>query len=214
MSSTQMVCGVCEETTSSFFIAIGDKLICNKCKNNHKSINKAMPQRPREFTRYLCDTHNVGTYNINNLYKHEMKDCELRSETTLGIIRPATFGGMNGDISRKYFLGINEMDRLRMNLNNYVRFVYIHGRRMRGGKKISYADKKYYNKHMGFISAIVYPDFLKNNELFKRLMFHLSLYNQTVNEKIRQSNLSSDDRNKMYYSDLMSNFSLPAIQVK
>ena len=32
-----------------------------------------------------------------------MDDCEIDFEDTVGIVKPKTYGGFNGDVSRKYF---------------------------------------------------------------------------------------------------------------
>lgn len=153
MTNGKMVCKICEEPTSLFFIVVGNEMICTKCKDNKKD-KVAQLHPPRLFTRYICDTHKVKTYNVSNMMvRHYMKDCVIRTQETLGIIYPKTEGGVNGDISRKYFLGVNEMDRLLINLENYVKTATIHKRletSKKYNKKVSYHDRKFYYKHLRF----------------------------------------------------------------
>lgn len=210
MSNLVLVCRTCGETTSSFFIVVGDKMICNKCKSNKKIKDIPKFQKPRVFTRWICKTHHCGTYNVNNMFfRHLMKDCEIKSQETLGIIRPATFGGINGDIGRNNFLGINEMDLLKTNLNNYKRFVMIHFRV--GKKKVSYTSMKYHNKHLRFINTHGVPDFHKYDELFQKLKFNYNLYLESIPQKFKTSMLTNEERSRFYYKNLMENF---VIQVK
>ncbi len=82
---------------------------------------------------------------------HAMSDCEMYVEQTLGVLKPKTFGGMNGDISRKHFRKeINEFIRLQNNSKNYVKFMAI-GRQLafakRSNLKISSEDMKFYRKN-------------------------------------------------------------------
>lgn len=65
------------------------------------------------FTRWRCLTHNCGSYNFNNLNRHETSTCDIISEQTVGVIKPKTFGGYNGDLSRKFLKDWNENLRLK-----------------------------------------------------------------------------------------------------
>lgn len=213
MGNVSIACDVCGTTSSQFYFAIGDKSICNTCKTEHKSDKNPKFQKPRLFTRYRCTKHNIGTYNINRLSKHEMRDCVIVSETTLGIIRPATYGGYNGDISRKYFLGINELDRLKTNLSNYSRFVFIMYKKRKfqsssKGKEIYYNDKRYFSKHLRFLVNEKEIDFTKNDEMFKRLNFVLNVYVERINRKYtNQKSFKYKDRNiDSYYKSLSASF--------
>jgi len=132
-----------------------------------------------------------------------MKDCRIKKQETLGIVRPATYGGYNGDISRKFFLGLNEMDRLRINLINYKRFIII---KFKMGKKFSYTSKKYYNKHLRFLETAIDLDFNRNDESFRKLKFNLDLYIEGLPKKMYVPSMSKEDRSKFYYKNLMSNF--------
>jgi len=144
------------------------------------------------------------------MFKHAIKECVIIAQRTLGIIRPATYGGYNGDIGRRYFLGLNEMDRLRINLANYKQFARIHLRLGRG--KISYSDRKYYNKHMRFLNLNIKKDYHKHDSMFLKLKFNLDVYIQSMVPKFRQSKISIEERKNLYYKDLMDNFKLQVIK--
>lgn len=143
---------------------------------------------------------------------HYMKDCIVVEQVTLGIIRPATFGGMNGDISRKYFLGVNEMARLITNLANYKRFAFIHIKLRSGyNRRISYHDKKYYNKHRRYINLLWEIDYHKNDEYLKKLKFNLNVFISSLPKRYRPSMISQKERSNLYYKDLMKNFAAQVI---
>ncbi len=208
--TTELECGVCGNTTSSFFIVIGLNTICKLCKSNKKEKEIPKFQRPRTFTRWLCATHNCGTYSINlMMFKHLMKDCDIKQQETLGIVRPATYGGHNGDISRKFFLGINEMARLETNLANYKRFVMI--KYKLGNKKFSYANNKYYNKHLRFLDIPDEPLFHRLDEMFRKIKFNLDLYIEGLPKRVYIPSMSQADRSKLYYKNLMSNFQMQVV---
>jgi len=207
----ELDCGVCGKTTSSFFMVLGTETICTDCE---KKTPKHIPgkfQRPPTFARYICKTHNCGTYNVGNMTnRHEMKDCDIVIQITLGIIRPATFGGYNGDISKKYFLGTNEMVRLATNLTNYKRFARIHSRI--GVAKTSYIDKKFYNKHLRFLGYGVDINYNKHDSAFLKLKFNLDVYIQSVIPRVRKHMMTNEERNSLYYKNLMNNFRLQVIE--
>ena len=180
MSSTAMKCSNCEGTTSSFFIVIGNEMICADWKKNDKE-KISQFQRPRVFTRYICLTHSCKTYSVSNMYfRHWMNDCNIITQQTLGVIRPGTEGGVNGDISRKYFLDLNQMDRLMTNLENYIRTANIHRRLSKQFKydslKISYMDRKFYSKHQRFYVQNENPDYHKFDNIFSEIKFNLKVY--------------------------------------
>jgi len=72
-------------------------------------------------------------------------------EQTLGVLKPKTFGGLNGDISRKHFMPqVNEFIRLSNNAKNYVKFKAIERQlafAKRSSLKISAEDMKFYRKN-------------------------------------------------------------------
>ena len=208
--SDKLICSICGNTTSSFFMVLGINSICSDCKNKHKSKHIAQLQKPLIFIRYICKTHDCGTYNVTNMmFRHSMKSCNIVTQQTLGIIRPATYGGFNGDIGRRYFLGINEMNRLEINLANYKKFARIHSRLNRG--KVSYADRKYYNKHVKFLNLRVEKNYHKLDEAFLKLKFNLDVYIQSVIPRFMQPRISTKERNNLYYKDLMTNFKLQVV---
>ncbi len=208
--SDKLICSVCGNTTSSFFMVLGINSICSDCKNKHKSKRIEKLQKPPIFIRYICKTHDCGTYGVTNMmFRHAMKSCDIVTQQTLGIIRPATYGGHNGDIGRRYFLGINEMNRLEINLANYKKFARIHSRLNRG--KVSYSDRKYYNKHVKFLNLRVEKNYHKLDEAFLKLKFNLDVYIQSIIPRFMQSRISTEERNSLYYKDLMTNFKLQVV---
>ena len=56
----------------------------------------------RMFNRWICITHDCGSYKFKNLVDHEIPSCEIITVQTVGVIKPKTWGGFNGDVSRKY----------------------------------------------------------------------------------------------------------------
>ena len=82
---------------------------------------------------------------------HEMNDCDIYLEQTLGVLHPKTFGGRNGDISRKHFQnGVNEFVRLTENSKNYIKFKAIERQiaaAKRSSVKVSPEDMKFYRKN-------------------------------------------------------------------
>jgi len=46
--------------------------------------------------------HDCGSYSFTNLWRHEIPSCILSIEETVGIVRPKTYGGFNGDVSKHY----------------------------------------------------------------------------------------------------------------
>lgn len=210
----ELDCSVCGESSSSFFMTIGTASICIDCSKKSKG---KIPQfqKPQTFTRYICKTHNCGTYNVGKMYNtHEMKDCVIIEQVTLGIIRPATFGGLNGDIGRGHFLGVNEIVRLVTNLANYKRFAFIHikNRSNYNSKKLSYPDKKYYNKHLRYLPIMHSIDYHKSDEYLMKLKFNLNMYISTMPKRARPVIVPQAVRAKMYYSNLMKDFSSQVIK--
>ncbi len=60
-------------------------------------------QHGRIFSRWRCTEHDAGSYNFNNMHRHIIDDlCVIVIEDTVGVIKPKTFGGYNGDVSRKF----------------------------------------------------------------------------------------------------------------
>ena len=61
-----------------------------------------MEQHLQIFTRWRCTTHDCGSYNFNQLVRHEVSSCDIIRENTVGVIKPKSFGGYNGDLGRAY----------------------------------------------------------------------------------------------------------------
>lgn len=154
-----ITCSSCGSTSAPVFISIGGKAsICIFCKNSKSKsikdkVNKVQSQQPRIFTRAICLTHHCGTYNLTYMSTaHQMEDCDIYYEQTLGVLKPKTFGGLNGDISRKHFQSeINEFVRLNTNAKNYVKFKAIERQlalSRRSKIKISYDDMSFYKRNI------------------------------------------------------------------
>lgn len=200
-----MSCSVCGTESSSFFISIGDKMICTMCKMLRKTTKKTQYQDPPVFVRYICMTHNCGTYSAQNMYgRHYIeKECVIREERTLGIIKPATFGGKNGDISRRWFLGINEFDRLKNNLDNYIKFIHI--KRDLHTNKVNFVEKKYYYKHLRFINTSVKKDKKSFDNKFNYLLRNINRYMSNVFIENKKDLKEIKDRDKDNYYKLVLN---------
>jgi hypothetical protein len=55
------------------------------------------------FWRWRCLKHGCRSYNFNLLNKHEFDNCDIVKDMTVGIVKPKTTGGVNGDISRNNY---------------------------------------------------------------------------------------------------------------
>jgi len=98
-----VTCIQCHTTDSQkFYLISPNKFKCGDCYTVHKSPGIEKQHLPL-FERWVCLIHNCGSYNFNTLSRHEMPWCEIVKETTVGIIKPKTFGGVNGNITRHYF---------------------------------------------------------------------------------------------------------------
>lgn len=102
-----MKCAVCKETDKESYITFGPFLICNEC--DEKPEKKPHFSIPRIFSRWVCKTHNCGSYNFNLVGKHEMDNCDITREDTVGVVKPKTFGGRNGDLHRKWWKTENDI---------------------------------------------------------------------------------------------------------
>lgn len=60
------------------------------------------------WNRWRCVTHDCGSYNFNSLIRHEIHSCKILTESTVGIIKPKTFGGFHGDLGRGYLHDFQE----------------------------------------------------------------------------------------------------------
>ena len=219
-SSTNLLCSECGKSTSSFFIVIGEKSICIECKNNHKSVVKITDQPKRIFYRYHCLTHECKTYSVKNMMqRHSMKDCVIVKEETLGIIKPATQGGYNGDIGRIHYLGINEIVRLSINLKNYLRFLEIRQKIKYGrSDKKSYHMVRYYNKHLMFLIRkrmdVSKLDYHKNDDKIMKLKFILQEIARTTSKRYDGRKKAIEIGSGDYYTSLMGSFKSNAWEKK
>lgn len=102
------VCKECRTTEANQYFGISGTtdMVCGSCFNKDDPIQTTpyvKKSHLRIFTRWRCITHNCGSYSMNNLIRHEMETCEIVYEDTVGVVKPKTFGGHNGDVSREYF---------------------------------------------------------------------------------------------------------------
>ena len=56
----------------------------------------------QKFNKWKCKIHNCSSYNFNSLGRHETPWCIIEKFVTVGVIKPKTTGGYNGDLSRKF----------------------------------------------------------------------------------------------------------------
>lgn len=109
-----MKCSQCGGTNNKAYIILGSESICNDCASKTKGGSTPSPKNDgadhtQYFTQYICKTHKCGTPNVNQLSKHLMSDCQIYEKVLPMWHKPKTFGGHNGDISRKYFKSINDV---------------------------------------------------------------------------------------------------------
>ncbi len=94
--------------------------------------------------------HKSGSYNFNLMEGHEFNACEIVTDMTVGIIKPKTYGGINGDISRNSYPDWVELCRFKENqkkiFNTWNKF--IEKRRIEIHK---YRQNKFANKTRGVL---------------------------------------------------------------
>lgn len=203
-----MLCSKCGEKSAFFFIVIGDKKICMQCKKNAKP-SKVIKEKEQEqvFIRYECLTHNVKTYNVQNMFfRHAMDDCEIVEKKTLGIIRPATQGGHNGDIGRQWFMPVNQMPILETALDNYIRFKKIKIRVSYKG--FSRMDRKYFYSHQSFDKHYLNWNSVnvmnKNLDSLDDMVVDAVKKLESRGKKFYKSRASIALKKQTYYSELMA----------
>ena len=105
--SSVIQCAQCGKPSSS-----GDNLhnlqgkvgyVCHECFTGKKIEKVQKKPASYKWTRWICKTHNCGSYNFGGLDIHEMPLCEIVYESSTRLKRPKTFGGMNGDVGRHWF---------------------------------------------------------------------------------------------------------------
>ncbi len=77
--------------------------VCESCftKKPDQPLRKISGKR--RFIRWRCKVHECGSYNFSMLGRHEMPWCDISTEETVGLRRPKTYGGINGNVGRAYF---------------------------------------------------------------------------------------------------------------
>ena len=92
----------------SYFLVNGTSYICRTCLGLQESNHGAKKPHKPIFPRWRCNVHKCGSYNFNMLIRHETPWCEISTEHTVGVVKPKTFGGYNGDLSRKFLKDWND----------------------------------------------------------------------------------------------------------
>mgnify|MGYP001365287061 CR=1 FL=1 len=80
-----------------------DGFVCHECLTGKKQEVKIKKAPKHKWQRWICKTHDCGSYNFGNLVRHEMPWCEIVYESSVMLKKPKTFGGMNGDVGRHHF---------------------------------------------------------------------------------------------------------------
>ncbi len=151
MLTKLMSCDVCGTSSTPFFIFVGDAAVCINCKKSkNKNVKEKVEnakQRPPIFIRYICRTHKCSTYNLNQWRRHVTPDCEIDEEQTLGVVKPKTVGGFNGDINKRYYLKPKVYQHLLDNLGTYREIQRIKYK-LSLGRELYYYEEKFYRKHI------------------------------------------------------------------
>ncbi len=103
---SRIFCEECHTPDGTTFSVVPGKpgLYCDLCigKKPIKIITNTKQHLPI-FTKWHCRTHNCGAYSMNALCRNEWDACDIEYENTVGVIRPKTYGGYNGDLGRHHF---------------------------------------------------------------------------------------------------------------
>lgn len=117
-----MKCTSCGEEPEELTVYFGNATICKTCIST-KSVKEKSP--PPIFSRWTCVTHKCGSYNFNAIMRHTIygegaNDCDIYREETIGIIKPKTFGGVNGDIGKQHFTD-KSFDRILVGYRRWIK---------------------------------------------------------------------------------------------
>ncbi len=97
-------CITCHETgKSQYYMKSKMQFVCSDCEDGDKKKVVSNRQHLPMWPRWKCLTHDCGSYNFGSLGRHEMPWCNIIKEHTIGIMKPKTFGGHNGDLGRNWF---------------------------------------------------------------------------------------------------------------
>ena len=101
-------CITCQDTgKSKYYMLKPLEFQCSDCAGDKPKISVQKQHLPI-WPRWVCNTHHCGSYNFGQLGRHEMPWCDIVKEHTIGIIKPKTYGGFNGDVSRNWFTDWHE----------------------------------------------------------------------------------------------------------
>lgn len=93
---------------NAYFLIEKDTYICRTCLGLQESKHGQRQPHKQIWNRWVCNTHKCGSYNYNMLIRHETPWCEIVDQETVGIVKPKSFGGHNGDLSRKWLKDWND----------------------------------------------------------------------------------------------------------
>lgn len=132
---------------NQYFMLSTGEFICHSCfsrgKPDQKPTNK---QHLPMFTKWKCLKHNCHSYNFNMLGRHEMPWCEIITEVTVGIVKPKTSGGLNGNLGKHYFPDwieyVQKNDMEIHAIKSWQKFT----KTIPSKKKKEYSSKNKYNK--------------------------------------------------------------------
>ena len=93
---------------NAYFLIEKDTYICRTCLGLQESKHGVKKPHKEIFSRWTCTTHKCGSYNYNMLLRHETPWCKIGEQSTIGIVKPKTYGGYNGDLSRKFLKDWND----------------------------------------------------------------------------------------------------------
>ena len=124
-----MNCEQCHTDGTNFSIVPGKPgLYCDVCigKTPIKVISTKNRQHLPIFTKWHCKTHNCGSYNMNALNRHYWDSCDIDYENTVGVIKPKSYGGFNGDLGRDNFkewqLELKQKDKRKHAISNWNKY--------------------------------------------------------------------------------------------
>ena len=110
-------CMTCHETgKSQYYMRKPLQFECADCSDGEQRKTIDNRQHLPVWPKWICLTHDCGSYNFNTLGRHEMPWCDIVKEHTIGIIKPKTFGGFHGDLGRNNFRDWHEYSN-RHNIN-------------------------------------------------------------------------------------------------
>lgn len=137
------VCKDCGNKEASQYFSLPDGYLCQPCFSKDITPKEEPKQHLPIFYRYICTVHKCGTYNVNVMARHEMPWCNVEKEATVGVVKPKTFGGYNGNITKHYFPDWTEHVRRNDNEIHAIKAWQKFTKRIPGKEKVHYQGNKY-----------------------------------------------------------------------